>query len=75
MEIKEEKVVKKEKKKQSKNKNTDAINKKITKLEKELHDLNEQLYLEEVYTNPEKYQEILEKIKNKEDELNELLMR
>ena len=61
--------IKKESKKQ-----THSLDKQINKLEAEIEELKKELFLEEVYTNKEKYQEIEAKIKKLEDKLNELLL-
>ena len=53
---------------------TYSVDKKISKLEGEIEELKKKLFLEEVYTNKEKYQEIEAKIKKLEDELNVLLL-
>ena len=49
------------------------MDKQIGKLEKEIEELKQELFLESVYTNPEKYQEITEKIEILEEKLNHLL--
>ena len=74
----EEPVQKEEKRpvkvKRENKKNNHLIDKQISKLEREIDKLKEQLFLEEIYTNKEKYQEVGDKIKDLEDELNELLL-
>lgn len=49
------------------------IDKQISKLEEKLDRLNGELFLEEVYTNQEKYQETLNHIHLLEEKLNELI--
>ena len=61
--------VKKENKKVS-----HSLDKQISKLEGEIEELKKELFLEEVYTNKEKYQEVEAKINDLEEKLNELLL-
>ena len=65
---------KKEKRIKEKNKKEIKIDTQIRKLEEKYNDLKEQLFLEEVYMNPLKYQEIEEKMKNIEEQLNALML-
>lgn len=58
-----------------KKKKNHSLDEKIRKLEKELEQLQAQRYLEEVYLNPIKYQEVENKIKVLEEQLNELLAK
>ena len=63
----------KKEKKQKERVNGVSLDKQIGKLEKEIEELKQELFLESVYTNPEKYQEITEKIEILEEKLNHLL--
>ena len=62
------------KEKQEKKKNILSLDKKISKIEAEIEELKKELFWEEVYLNPQKYQEVESKIKELEEELNQLLM-
>ena len=77
-ELGEEKIVENKEKKIKKvlpKKQKDNLDKQISKLEKEIEDLNKKLYLESVYLNPDKYEEVVEKINNLESKLDELLLK
>lgn len=77
-EIGEEKIIENKDKKVKKvvpEKQMDHLNRQIRKLEKEMDDLNQELYLESVYLNSVQYQEVVEKIKKLEEQLNELLLK
>ena len=67
-----EKMPKKTKK--GNKKQTHSIDKQISKLEREIEELKKELFLEEVYINKEKYQEVVDQIKDLEDQLNELML-
>ena len=56
------------------NKKNINIDKEICKLESRLEELKQQLFLEEVYSNPLKYQQIEEEIKVTEEKINQLLL-
>lgn len=56
------------------NKKNINIDKEICKLESRLEKLKQQLFLEEVYSNPLKYQQIEEEIKVTEEKINQLLL-
>ncbi len=62
------------KEKQEKKKNILSLDKKISKIEAEIEELKKELFWEEVYLSPQKYQEVESKIKELEEELNQLLM-
>lgn len=74
-EKKDELLITKETIKKVNKKSSDLIDRKITKLEKEISLLKEELFLEKVYTNQDRYKEILQKIENKEKQINELMLR
>ena len=57
------------------NKKSINIDKEIGKLENRLEELKQQLFLEEVYSDSLKYQQVEEEIKGIEDKLDELLLK
>lgn len=67
-------VKREEKVKKVNHKKTISIDKQICKLEAKIEELKPKLFMEEVYMDPKKYQEIEEEIQELEAQLNELMM-